>query len=708
MTLRLKMRSAFPASVKATNPITVSKTGGAYTFAFDPTYAPVGPQGATGPTGPTGATGVAGFPGVVTSGYGASGSALTTTGTISATSTSLALASALDFKNNQGILIFGAGPATVVGAPTITAVAPANTTGATTYAYKIASLDNQGALTAATAATTIANGLATLGAYQAGILGTAMNQITWTLGSGSPLATVIWRSTSGGAYVLLGAFTGTSIFDPGLPTQTILGIPATPPASPTNGWLATTITAGGTTTTLTLAAAAVNAVAAAVVQHDDTAAINAATAAETAITFPAGTYNVRGPTIPSTVRSIIGAGNGASIIKSFAATSGSAGVATAAMGGNSFFMTGMKIVAAVPMAFGGFFLNSGTNSLITENTFIGATGLRVFSSTKAIISNNTIAGWWDIGIHSDGSTDNLIDSNMVGAISGLCGAIGFENTTTPAGSGYVWGSGILAIGGSGTAISSNTVIPLGGNWGISCQEPFNVVEGNTVKYTSGEAIVAGGTLGSNFKVHGNFCYWSAAGSLSQSSYNFGSSFSDDGVHVISQGDISGNTYINAGLSSIAVFGVGASYTHVNITGNTIIGSNQQTDHPTGIELSGSNVSNVVVGPNTFLSPNANMTYQVGEVNSGFGTPNSNTIDKQLGVSGSSGTVLIAGAGSVYLGDFIQTSTVTVANLPAASAANKGQGRMVSNANATTFWTIVAGGGANIIRVTSDGTNWRIG
>jgi hypothetical protein len=51
--------------------------------------------------------------------------------------------------------------------------------------------------------------------------------------------------------------------------------------------------------------------------------------------------------------------------------------------------------------------------------------------------------------------------------------------------------------------------------------------------------------------------------------------------------------------------------------------------------------------------------------------------------------------------------VTVSALPPA-ASNQGVRRMVSDATAITFWSIVVGGGANIVPVTSDGTNWRIG
>lgn len=49
---------------------------------------------------------------------------------------------------------------------------------------------------------------------------------------------------------------------------------------------------------------------------------------------------------------------------------------------------------------------------------------------------------------------------------------------------------------------------------------------------------------------------------------------------------------------------------------------------------------------------------------------------------------------------------TVAGLPAAGTA--GRTAFVSDANATTFASIVAGGGANGVPVYDDGTNWRIG
>lgn len=52
------------------------------------------------------------------------------------------------------------------------------------------------------------------------------------------------------------------------------------------------------------------------------------------------------------------------------------------------------------------------------------------------------------------------------------------------------------------------------------------------------------------------------------------------------------------------------------------------------------------------------------------------------------------------------TVVAVASLPAAGTA--GRRRFVNDANATTFASVVAGGGANVVPVYDDGTNWRIG
>jgi hypothetical protein len=63
---------------------------------------------------------------------------------------------------------------------------------------------------------------------------------------------------------------------------------------------------------------------------------------------------------------------------------------------------------------------------------------------------------------------------------------------------------------------------------------------------------------------------------------------------------------------------------------------------------------------------------------------------------------------VGLGFNTYLTPTTVAALPSASAVGAGSISFVTNANSTTFNSIVAGGGVNNVPVYSDGANWRIG
>jgi hypothetical protein len=66
------------------------------------------------------------------------------------------------------------------------------------------------------------------------------------------------------------------------------------------------------------------------------------------------------------------------------------------------------------------------------------------------------------------------------------------------------------------------------------------------------------------------------------------------------------------------------------------------------------------------------------------------------------------ADASFSAQYIQTPALTVATLPSASTAGMGSRAFVSDANATTFASVVAGGGSNKVPVYSDGTDWLIG
>lgn len=74
----------------------------------------------------------------------------------------------------------------------------------------------------------------------------------------------------------------------------------------------------------------------------------------------------------------------------------------------------------------------------------------------------------------------------------------------------------------------------------------------------------------------------------------------------------------------------------------------------------------------------------------------------FGIDGSTAQLTLPAEGGV------KHRVYTVATLPAAATVGAGTRAFVSDANATTFASTVAGGGANTVPVYSDGTNWKIG
>lgn len=66
------------------------------------------------------------------------------------------------------------------------------------------------------------------------------------------------------------------------------------------------------------------------------------------------------------------------------------------------------------------------------------------------------------------------------------------------------------------------------------------------------------------------------------------------------------------------------------------------------------------------------------------------------------------SGNITAVGTIKGLSTTVSALPSAATAGSGARAFVTDANATTFLSTVAGGGANKVPVVSDGTNWLIG
>jgi hypothetical protein len=92
--------------------------------------------------------------------------------------------------------------------------------------------------------------------------------------------------------------------------------------------------------------------------------------------------------------------------------------------------------------------------------------------------------------------------------------------------------------------------------------------------------------------------------------------------------------------------------------------------------------------------------------------NSETANTLLGRGGSTGTPeeITIGQGLTVTGTTLITeeSEVSAVSALPTQPYRAGARRFANDASATTFASIVAGGGANFVPVYSDGTNWRIG
>lgn len=215
--------------------------------------------------------------------YNASGSNQVTTGTITSGSNALVLTSALDFKNNHGIAIFGAGPVATVQQPTGLAGTVNGTAGSTAHTYQLASVD-------AFAGIGIAIGTVSVTTANATIDENNYVGLSWTAPAAGPVpkAYAVYKD---GAFIGLSA--ATSFNDNNIVRSRPAWCPATPPAAATSAMLVSSIVSGAGTAAITLAAPASTTVSLASVSHDDTAAVTAALNAALGtkrLVVPDGTY----------------------------------------------------------------------------------------------------------------------------------------------------------------------------------------------------------------------------------------------------------------------------------------------------------------------------------------------------------------------------------------------------------------------------------
>lgn len=185
-----------------------------------------------------------------------------------------------------------------------------------------------------------------------------------------------------------------------------------------------------------------------------------------------------------------------------------------------------------------------------------------------------------------------------------------------------------------------------------------------------------------------------------------------------------------------IVGTDAFFDNTTGSGNSFLGHRSIESNTTGNFNAG--VGNFVLGSNTTATGNSAMGYAglndvtTGSYNSsiGFNTGrgiSSGQYNTILGAqvaglpAGLTQAVIIATGDGVSRADYgysigsgwtltgvVKSTVYTVATLPSAATVGVGAKAFVSDANATTFASVVAGGGANGVPVYSDGAAWRIG
>ncbi|MGF6951869.1 hypothetical protein QF028_004374 [Neobacillus sp. B4I6] len=234
--------------------------------------------------------------------FGASGSKQSTTGTINAGSNQLTLASAIDFKDGQGIAIAHAGTPCALVAPDGLAISNVGQAGTTTYSYQVVALDANGGCSTASSAITTTTSKLFSSSYAD--IATAMNYANYNSLSWSPVSGAVSYAIYGRGK-LLGTTpeNTTTFYDFGVDSYTnFWNLPTTiAPSTSLAGTLVAEIVAGGGTNTLTLSTNAITSVTTQAVQHDDTQALtdtfNFAFPLGRSIKISEGVYNTTSPLI---------------------------------------------------------------------------------------------------------------------------------------------------------------------------------------------------------------------------------------------------------------------------------------------------------------------------------------------------------------------------------------------------------------------------
>ena len=312
----------------------------------------------------------------------------------------------------------------------------------------------------------------------------------------------------------------------------------------------------------------------------------------------------------------------------------------------------------------GIAVGLGAGSVAT-NIAVGDTALD--SNTTG--ANNTAVGYNALTSNTDGIQNVAVGSQALDANTGgdYNVAVGYDSLSAATTANYNTAIGYRAL----NVNNSTGNVAVGASALLFSTGANNVAIGYDAanSYTGSDVVAIGSNaLSSLTSGSGN----TAVGTEALFSNLSGTNNTAVGNRALDAVDSSNNTAIGASALGAATSG----------SGNTAIGSRAAETLTTGS-------NNIIIGSLASASSNS--------VNHEITLGNSSITSLRV-----PGLTLTAGA------KWINNGTQTVAALVAAGTAGAGARAVVTDANATTFHAIVAGGGANVVPVFSDGTNWRIG
>lgn len=355
--------------------------------------------------------------------------------------------------------------------------------------------------------------------------------------------------------------------------------------------------------------------------------------------------------------------------------------------------------------------SAGTTGL-TPNT--GTTGAVTLAGTLAVANGGT--GQTSLSSVSVGTATNIAGgaANRIAYNTGS-GATAFIAAPTVSsflqwdGSAFAWSTGSTAPAGSNTQIQYNNSGAFGASSNLTWDNTNKILSVNGIRIARGGQDLINNTVVGYNAFNSNTDLSSAPntaiGYIALEKCNGGAN------NVAVGGSTLANTVSGGGNTA-----VGQRALENNLSSdNTAIGFDSMSSASTGSD-------NTAVGRtalwqssgdrNTALGRNGGSNLTSGNNNIFIGysaQPSAASVSNEATIGDTNitkfripGISLNAGAKWINVGES------TVAGLAAAATAGSGARAFVTDANATTFASIVAGGGANKVPVYSDGTNWRIG